>query len=97
MEITLHEEGDKLLVELDGRLDTLTSAQLAEALEGKEPKELIIDLAKLEYISSAGLRVFLAARKSADQRGGTMVVKNLNAVVREVFRITGFDRNIHIE
>ncbi len=97
MEIKMHEEGEKLIVELIGRLDTVTSAELSEALVGKEPKELTIDLAQLEYISSAGLRVLLTAQKQADDREGTLVVKNPNSVVRGVFKITGFDQNIKIQ
>lgn len=97
MEIKLHEEGEKLVVEVIGRLDTLTAPELANAIEDKNPKEMVIDLAQLEYISSAGLRVLLTAQKKADEREGTLVVKNPNAVVRNVFKITGFDRNIRVE
>lgn len=97
MEIKLHEEGEKLVVEVIGRLDTLTAPELSSAIEDKNPKEMVIDLAQLEYISSAGLRVLLTAQKKADEREGTLVVKNPNAVVRNVFKITGFDRNIRVE
>ena len=96
MEIKMHEEGEKLIVELIGRLDTVTAPQLAEALAGKEPRELIVDLAQLEYISSAGLRVLLTLQKGADERDGTLLVKNPNNIVRNIFKITGFDRNITI-
>ena len=97
MEIKLHEEGEKLTVELLGRLDTLTAPELSQALESKNPAEMIIDLSQLEYISSAGLRVLLTAQKKVDEREGSLVIKNPNPVVRNVFKITGFDRNIHIE
>lgn len=97
MEIKLHEDGSKLIVELIGRLDTLTAPELAQALENKNPSEMVIDLAQLEYISSAGLRVLLTAQKKVDEREGSLVIKNPNPVVRNVFKITGFDRNIHIE
>ncbi len=93
----MQEEGERLTVCLIGRLDTVTSGELSEALAGKEPKELIIDPTDLEYISSARLRVLLTAQKGADERDGTLVVRNPNPVVRNVFQITGFNQNITIE
>lgn len=84
-------DGSKLTVELEGRLDTNTSgdleAVLQESLGGVT--ELVLDLEKLEYISSAGLRVLLAAHKMMAKQG-TMKVINVDPTVMEIFEITGF-------
>lgn len=84
-------EGTKLTILLEGRLDTTTSpaleAELKQCLDGIT--ELIFDFDKLEYISSAGLRILLAAQKVMNKQGN-MVVKNVNEVIAEVFEVTGF-------
>lgn len=98
MEITMNRVGNELTVALDGRLDTLTSPVLEEKLQSSLDgvEKLIFDFAKLEYISSAGLRVLLAAiHIMADQ--GTMVLRNVSEEVREVFDITGFIDDLNIE
>ena len=84
-------EGSKLTIMLEGRLDTTTSpaleAELKEALTGIT--ELVFDFEKLEYISSAGLRILLANQKIMNKQG-SMVIKNVNEVIAEVFEVTGF-------
>lgn len=81
-----------------GRLDTLTSPELDAAVKETAPNvdELILDLAELEYISSAGLRVLLAAQKTMAVRG-KMTVKNPNETVSEIFEVTGFSDILNIE
>ena len=84
-------EGSKLTIILEGRLDTTTSpaleAELKDALTGIT--ELVFDFEKLEYISSAGLRILLANQKIMNKQG-SMVIKNVNEVIAEVFEVTGF-------
>ncbi|HEX3027267.1 MAG TPA: STAS domain-containing protein [Clostridia bacterium] len=91
MIITKTENGAALTLELEGRLDTTTSkqleAELGTSFVGK--KEVILDFAKLVYLSSAGLRVLLAAQKLMNKQG-SMVIKNVNDTIMEVFEITGF-------
>ena len=79
------------VVALEGRLDTTTAPQLEEELKtGLEGvTDLVIDLSKLEYISSAGLRVLLSAFKIMRNKG-KMKVTNANELVKEVFEVTGF-------
>ena len=88
----------ELTIGLEGRLDTLTAPELEEvlgtALTGAET--LVFDLEKLEYISSAGLRVLLRAQKVMANRGGMKIV-NANETVMEVFTVTGFDTILTIE
>lgn len=91
-------DGDKLCVALEGRLDTTTAPELEASLKEDldTVEELVIDLAKLEYISSAGLRVLLAAQKTM-MKQGSMVVTNPNDVISEIFEVTGFSTILAIE
>lgn len=87
-----------LVVALEGRLDTTTAPQLEEELKtGLEGvTDLVIDLSKLEYVSSAGLRVLLSAFKIMRNKG-KMKVTNANELVKEVFEVTGFSDFLPIE
>lgn len=91
MKIEKTQNEKKLVVALEGRLDTTTAPQLEEELKtGLEGvTDLVIDLSKLEYISSAGLRVLLSAFKIMRNKG-KMKVTNANELVKEVFEVTGF-------
>ena len=93
MEININTQGKETVAALIGRLDTLASQELApqfETLQNKASGTVILDCSKLEYISSSGLRLFLTLRKAAAAKGGKVVVRDLNADVRNVFMITGF-------
>lgn len=98
MTINKMTEGTKLTLALSGRMDTSTSplldAELEESLPGVE--ELVLDFAELSYLSSAGLRVLLSTQKIM-ARQGSMVLKNVNETVMEVFEITGFVDILTIE
>ncbi len=98
MTINKTQEGSKLTVALEGRLDTTTAPELEEDLKGSldTVTDLVVDMEKLDYISSAGLRVLLWAQKTMNQKG-TMVVKNVSEVVNEVFEVTGFSDILTIE
>ena len=91
MEIKKVKNENKLELTLIGRLDTTTApqleAELKESLDGVS--DLKLDFAELEYISSAGLRVLLAAQKTMNKQG-SMTIKNAGADIMEVFEITGF-------
>ncbi|MBR4455398.1 MAG: STAS domain-containing protein [Solobacterium sp.] len=97
MEIKTTREGDSLTVALEGRLDTMTSPQLEEeltkSLDGV--KDLTFDFAKLEYISSAGLRVLLSTQKHM-MKTGEMRVINVNDTIMEIFNVTGFSDIMNI-
>ncbi len=84
-------EGEKLTISLEGRLDTVTAPELeAELKDSLDPvKELVLDMAELEYISSAGLRVLLTAQKNMNQKGSMKLI-NVNETVMEIFDVTGF-------
>ena len=91
MIITKNIDGETLTFTLEGRLDTTTSPQLEAELKQSVGgmKELIFDFSGVEYISSAGLRVLLAAQKVMN-RQGSMKLTGVNENVLEVFEITGF-------
>ena len=83
---------------LDGRLDTTTAPQLEAELGGLDGiTKLIFAMAKLVYISSAGLRVLLKAQKAITKNDGSMTVKNVSQEIREIFEVTGFDEILNIE
>lgn len=90
--------GSDLTFALEGRLDTMTFPQLEkevkENIEGIT--DLTFDFAKLEYISSAGLRVLLSAQKTM-MRQGNMVVRNVSDEIMEIFEVTGFTDILTIE
>ncbi len=98
MTITKKMNGTTLEIALEGRLDTMTSpeleAELKDSMEGAD--SLILDFSKLDYISSAGLRVLLSAHKAMSAKGG-MKVTNVNEIVREVLEVTGFSDILTIE
>ena len=98
MTINKKSEGEKLTLTLSGRLDTNTApaleAELKHSVDGV--KELIFDFSGVEYISSAGLRILLAAQKVMN-RQGSMKLIGVNDDVMEVFEITGFSDILTIE
>ena len=98
MKIEKNLNGKNLVVALEGRLDTVTAPQLEEELKTglKGVTDLVIDLSKLEYVSSAGLRVLLSAFKIMRNKG-KMKVTNANELVKEVFEVTGFSDFLPIE
>ena len=87
----------KLTVKIEGRLDTSTAPELSEVLDNSlsDFDSLVLDLAKLEYVSSAGLRVILSAHKKMSTKEG-MTVINAGEAVLEIFDITGFSDILNI-
>ncbi len=98
LNITKFREAKSLKISLEGRFDTGTAPQLEEIVrtELADVETLIFDFAKLEYISSAGLRVLLAAQKIMNKQG-RMVVKNVSDEVKEIFEVTGFTDILTLE
>lgn len=98
MTIQQIKNGNALTIVLEGRLDTMTAPELEEtlktALEGVE--ELTFDFDKLDYISSAGLRVLLAAQKTMNLQGSMKVI-HINEIILEIFEVTGFSDILTIE
>lgn len=85
-------------IALEGRLDTVTSPDFEKEVEEikEDLKDLVLDLEKLEYISSSGLRVLLAAQKLMNKQGAMKVV-NVGGPIMEIFEVTGFSDILTIE
>jgi len=98
LNITKRMENETAHFALEGRLDTITSPELEEelkeAIDGA--KELVLDFDKLEYISSAGLRVLLAAQKIMAKQG-QMRITHVNETIMEIFEVTGFSDILTIQ
>lgn len=93
MVIDIQEQNGGMTAFLDGRLDTPAAIKaqqdMAPLMENAD-KEITLDCTKLEYISSSGLRLFLALRKETAAKGGKVIIKNINDEIRKVFMMTGF-------
>lgn len=98
LKIEKKNEGTKDIVLLSGRLDTTTSPELESfvAKELTDAQELVFDLAELEYISSAGLRVILNVQKLMNKKGSFKLI-HVSDVIEEIFEITGFVDILTIE
>lgn len=98
MKITKSMNGTELNIALEGRLDTTTAPELEQELKNSldGATTLTMDFGKLDYISSAGLRVLLSAHKTMSKKGGMKIV-NVNEIVNEVFDVTGFADILTIE
>lgn len=98
MTINKTQNGTELIIAIEGRLDTTTAPQLEEDINASigGVENLVMDLEKMEYISSAGLRVLLAAHKQMTKQG-SMVVKNVSEIVMDIFDVTGFSDILNIE
>lgn len=91
MTVTKNQNGSKLVIAVEGRLDTTTAPQLEAEVKSSVNgiNELEFDLSQLEYISSAGLRVLLSAQKIMNKQG-SMTIHGANDDIMEIFDVTGF-------
>lgn len=91
-------ENGKAVFATEGRLDTVTAPVFEKELKAslESITELVLDFDKLEYISSAGLRVLLSAQKAISGKG-SMKIKNVNDIIMEIFDVTGFSDILTIE
>ncbi|MBP3633255.1 MAG: STAS domain-containing protein [Oscillospiraceae bacterium] len=98
MTIEKNLNGTELNIAIVGRLDTTTAPQLEATLKESFDgiTKLTLDFAGLEYLSSAGLRVLLAAQKTMNKQG-EMIIKNVNETINEIFEVTGFIDILTIE
>ena len=98
MTIEKNLNGTELTVTITGRLDTATAPQLEAEFKQSigGVTKLVLDFAALEYLSSAGLRVLLAAQKVMNKQG-EMIIKNVNETINEIFEVTGFIDILTIE
>ena len=99
MQINVLQEGTPFIFGIEGRLDTNTSPQLEEYagdLYAKGTTDIVVDMSKCEFVSSAGLRVIVAMQKRA-ATGGSLVFRSVVPDVMDVFTMTGFDNILTFE
>lgn len=98
MEVTKEAKNNELLICVSGRLDTTSSPVLEKELSEIEDNitTVILDFAKLEYVSSSGLRIILSLQKQMNKKG-KLIIRNVGNMVKEVFDITGFSSILTIE
>ena len=96
MNIKKNLEDTKLTITIEGNLDTVTAPQLESELKLDGVTELVLDIADVPYVSSAGLRVFLTACKKMTSQG-KMTIRNAQKDVMDIFKITGFATIFNLE
>lgn len=91
MNIVVTENGTATTLALSGRLDTLSSPELSTAINSalEKSSQLVLDFTNLDYISSAGLRVLLAAQKQL-AGNGSLTLTHVNSIVQDILDMTGF-------
>ena len=94
MKTTIQEQDGQVIAILEGSLDTAFATETEKAMDPLNDvvgKDIVIDCTNLEYISSAGLRIFLGILQNAEDKGEHVYIKGLNDKVRSIFALTGFD------
>lgn len=99
MNIVKNLEGTDLKISLDGRLDTVSSAEVEKSIKGslKTGYNLVLDCEKLVFLTSSGLRAILSLQKEVYANGGKMVLKKVNPEIMNIFEMTGFSNILIIE
>lgn len=99
MNITKTYNEQELTIEVEGRIDTVTTPDFENEINDEMGKfdSLILDFTNLEYISSTGLRVLIGAEKTLKSKNIPMTIINVNDHIREIFRISGFDKILKID
>lgn len=96
MNININKNEDKLIISLEGRLDTTTSPNLESEYKKLDEKNIVLDLKDLNYISSAGLRVLLTMQKEMNKKGSLEII-NVCDDVLDIFEVTGFNDILNIK
>lgn len=99
MNIVTSDCGTYMRLIVDGRVDTVTSPQLQQAIlvAFQQKTDVVVDFLNVSIISSAGLRALLIGQKTAESKGGTMKIANVNEMVFEVLEMTGFHKILTVE
>lgn len=93
MKTSIQQQDDKILVTLQGELDTAAAAEVEQTLQplyNSNGRDVIIDCTELEYIASSGLRILISILKGAKAGGSKVTLKNVNEDIQSVFKLTGF-------
>ncbi len=98
--IQQNEKDNEIVIAPVGELDNIATTEMGDALNrvtDLASHTIVMDCRDLEYISSSGLRFFMQLKKSSEQKGGSVVVKNLNEDVAEIFHLSGFHHIFDLE
>lgn len=99
LQVDFENQGEKTVVRLSGRLDATTSPALeakAQEILGKQGTKILLDFARVDYLSSAGMRFLLSATKKVKTAGGVLALCSLSDDVMEIIKMAGFERILHI-
>ncbi len=99
MKCSTRQQNDVTILEIEGKLDTMTAPAMRgefDSLLANGQQTILVNLAKLDYISSAGLRVLLVLAKELRNVGGKLHLCNLNDTVREIFELSGFEGILNV-
>jgi anti-sigma B factor antagonist len=97
MEIENIRNGDELVCKIKGRLDTNTAPAIMDNLDLNGVSDLVFDLKGVDYVFSAGLRIFLQAQKTMNAKGGKMRIINIDPAIKSIFEMVGFANIMDIE
>ena len=99
MRIETVKEENRIILKVEGRIDTNTSKEFQSELllAFQKQNEVVADLKAVDYVSSAGLRAMLIAYKTAESKRGSFVLRNVQSTVRDVLNMSGFSKFIHKE
>lgn len=99
MEINEVSQDGTIMLSISGEIDGTNVDEFENRVSDAADRtsSLVLDLGNLEYVSSAGLRVFLTLQKKVKQRGDSVIIKNVNEEVRDIFSVTGFVKLLNIE
>lgn len=99
LNISFDQQPKRTLVHLEGRLDATTTPQLEKKILNflqKEKQKLLLDFSKIDYLSSAGMRLLLSATKKVKSHGGKLVFSAMNDEVLQIVKMAGFDKILEI-
>ena len=98
MKAFVKKDSDLMVVRVEGEVNTLTTPDLAKEVEDLSGvKSLVFDLDLVDYVSSAGLRLFLACQRAMNEVDGTMLITNCNYLMYEIFESVGYNKIMNIE
>ena len=93
MKTTINEQDDRIIIDLEGELDTAAAQETEQTLQplmDNNGRDILFDCAQLDYIASSGLRILISILKSARAKGHKVVLKDVNDEIKNVFKLTGF-------
>jgi anti-anti-sigma factor len=93
MKTTINEQDDRIIVVLEGELDTAAAQETEQTLQplmDNNGRDILFDCAQLDYIASSGLRILISILKSARAQGRKVIMKDVNDDIKNVFKLTGF-------